>query len=390
MREPCPKYLGVSVAKAINERKEVRSRKDIMNSIEIIRYRLHNQQIAGTKFRNPLEIVESLGAVQSQDYSGGLWGIGLRLPGSTLVDIEKALIERKILRTWPMRGTLHLVPAQDARWMLELLTPRVIRQSARRYMELGLNDDIFERSEELISHALEGGRQLTREALYNVLAKGGINPEGQRSYHILGYLAQKGVICLGAREGKQQTFVLFDEWVAESRRLERDAALAELARRYFTSHGPATLQDFVWWTGLAAAEAKAGLEMVKADLLQEEIDGKNYWFSPLSVPAREDGSHIACLLPDYDEYMVGYKDRSAMFPALPEKSDSQAYGRIALNHTIIIDGVIIGCWRRERKNDRVVIRTKLFRSLDDAEKDALSMAVYRYGTFLEMPVSLPS
>jgi hypothetical protein len=359
-----------------------------MKSSDIIRYRLHNQQISCTKFRRPEEIVEWLGAVQAQDYSGGLWGVGLRLPGSTLIDIEKALIDRKIIRTWPMRGTLHFVPARDARWMLELLTPRVIRRSARRYKELGLNDEIFERSEELISQALVGGRQLTREALYDALARGGINPEGQRSYHILGYLAQKGVICFGAREGKQQTFVLFDEWVANSRRLERDAALAELARRYFTSHGPATPQDFIWWTGLATADAKAGLEMVKAELMREEIDGKNYWFSPLSVPAREEGAPIASLLPNYDEYMVGYKDRSAMFPALSEKLDSQAYGRIALNHTIIIDGIIVGSWRRERKNDRVVIRTKLFRSLDVAERDALFMAADLYGEFLGKPVSL--
>ena len=272
--------------------------------------------------------------------------------------------------------------------MLELLAPRVIRRSAGRYKELGLNDEIFERSEELISQAREGGRQLTREALYDVLAKGGINPEGQRSYHILGYLAQKGVICLGAREGKQQTFVLFDEWVADNRRLERDEALAEIARRYFTSHGPATLQDFTWWTGLAAAEAKAGLEMVEPDLMQEEIYGKHCWFSPLSVPAGEDGAPIACLLPNYDEYTVGYKDRSAVFPALPEKSDSQAYGRIALNHTIIIDGVIVGGWRRERKKDRIVVRAKLFRQLDGAEKDALTVAVDRYGEFLGMPASL--
>ena len=384
MHEPCPKHLGVSVAKAINKRRKM---KDMMKSSDIIRYRLYNQQIAGTKFHRPEEIVEGLGALQAQDYPGGLWGVGLRLPGSTLVEIEKALIDRKIIRTWPMRGTLHFVPAQDARWMLDLLTPRVIRRSARRYKELGLNDEIFRRSEGLISQELVGGRQQTREALYDVLARGGINPEGQRSYHILGYLAQKGVICLGAREGKQRTFVLFDEWVAESRRLERDEALTEIARRYFTSHGPATLQDFVWWTGLAAAEAKAGLEIVKQELMQEEIDGKHYWFSPLSVPAREDGAPIASLLPNYDEYMVGYKDRSAMFPALPEKSDSQAYGRIALNHTIVIDGVVVGGWRREKKNDRIVVRTKLFRPLDDAEKDALSMAVVRYGAFLETPIS---
>ncbi len=358
-----------------------------MKSNDIIRYRLYNQQIAGTKFRKPEEIVECLGAVQAQDYSGGLWGIGLRLAGSTLVDIEKALDERKIIRTWPMRGTLHFVPARDARWMLELLAPRVIRRSARRYKELGLNDEIFERSEKLISQALEGGRHLTLEALYDVLAKGGINPEGQRSYHILGHLAQKGVICLGAREGKHQTFVLFDEWVAESRRLERDEALAEVARRYFTGHGPATLQDFTWWTGLAAAEAKAGLEMVQAELMQEVVDGKHYWFSPLSVPIGEDGPPTARLLPNFDEYMIGYKDRSAMFPAAYSEKLSPR-GNIAFNYTIIINGIAAGGWRKERKNDGVVIRTKLFRPLDRDEREALSLAADRYGGFHGMPVTL--
>jgi hypothetical protein len=359
----------------------------MMKSSDVIRYRLYDQQIVGTKFRKPEEIVEALGAVQSQDYSGGLWGIGLRLPGSTVVDIEKALNERKIVRTWPMRGTLHFVPALDARWMLELLTPRVIRRSARRYEELGLNDEIFERSEELITRALEGGRQLTREASYDVLAKGGISPEGQRSYHILGYLAQKGVVCLGAREGRQQTFVLFDEWVADSRRLDRDEALAEIARRYFTGHGPATLQDFTWWTGLAAADAKAGLEMVKAELMQEEVDGKNYWFKPSSLSAVEDESPIACLLPNFDEYMIGYKDRGAMFPAEYSEKLSPR-GNIAFNYTIIINGIAAGGWRKERKNDGVVVRIRLFRPLDGDEKDALSVAAERYGKFLGMQVSL--
>lgn len=358
-----------------------------MKSSDIIRYRLYNQQIADTKFRKPEEIVGTLGAVQSQDYYGGLWGIGLRLPGSTLVDIEKALNERKIVRTWPMRGTLHFVPARDARWMLELLTPRVIRRSARRYKELGLDEEIFERSEKLISQALEGGGHLTRPALYDVLARGGICPEGQRSYHILGYLAQKGVICLGAREGKQQTFVLFDEWVADSRRLERDAALAEIARRYFTSHGPATLQDFTWWTGLAAAEAKAGLEMVQAELMEEEIDGKRYWLpvsTPSTLPVLDERSSIACLLPNFDEYMIGYKYRSAMMPT----GGLDFPGKIGLNHTIIIDGVVVGSWRKESNNHGVVVRTRLFRRLDDIEKDALAVAVERFGEFMEMPVTL--
>lgn len=369
-----------------------------MKAFDLIRYRLYNQQITKTKFHRPEEIVEWHGAVQSQDYLGGLWGIGLRLPGSTRDDIEKALTDRKIIRTWPMRGTLHFVPARDARWMLELLTPRVIKRSARRYKELGLTEEIFERSKELFTKVLEGGRQLTRDGLYEVLAKGGIDPDGQRGYHIIGHLAQKGVICFGTHEGRQQKFVLFDEWVTDSKRLGRNEALAELARRYFTSHGPATLQDFVWWTGLTAADAKAGLEtaMAKSHFMQEVIDGKLYYFpasTPSSITAISDKDRlpIACLLPNYDEYMIGYKDRSAIFPVLPKSQGPQ--GNIASNHTIIIDGIAVGGWRRESKrkeskDNGIVIKTRLFRPLDEAEKEALAIAADRYGEFLEMPVSL--
>ncbi len=384
-----------------------------MKVIDIIRYRLYNQQITKTKFHRPEEIIEWQGAVQSQDYLGGLWGIGLRLPGSTLADIEKALTDRKIIRTWPMRGTLHFVPAGDARWMLELLAPRVIRRNARRYKELGLTEEIFERSKELFTKALEGGRQLTRDGLYKVLDSGGIDPDGQRGYHIVGHLAQKGVICFGSREGHQQTFVLLDEWVNDStdstdstdttdntnsKRLGRDEALAELARRYFTSHGPATLQDFVWWTGLTAADAKAGLEtaMAKSHFMQEVVDGKLYYFpastlSSITAISDKDRLPIACLLPNYDEYMIGYKDRSAMFPVLPKISGSQ--GNIAFNHTIIIDGIAVGGWRRESKrkdskDNGIVIKTRLFMPLDKAEKEALATAANRYGEFLDRPVSL--
>jgi hypothetical protein len=164
------------------------------------------------------------------------------------------------------------------------------------------------------------------------------------------------------------------------------SALAEIARRYFTSHGPATLQDFVWWTGLAAAEAKAGLEMIKADLMQEEIDGKNYWF-PSSVPVLVDKSPVACLLPNFDEYMIGYRDRSAMFPAA-YSGKLAPRGNIAFNYTIMINGITVGSWRRESKNDMVVIRTRLFRPLDSDEKEALSMTSERYGKFLGITVLL--
>lgn len=352
---------------------------------DIIRYRLQNQQLARTEFLKPEEIVEWQGAVQSQDYAGGLWGLGLRLPGTTLGDIEKALSDRKIIRTWPMRGTLHFVPARDARWMLELLTPRVISRFARRYKELGLTEETFKQSKKLFTKALKGGRHLTRDEMYAALAKGGVLPDGQRGYHILAHLAQKGVICFGARQGKQQTFVLFDEWVAAGNKRERDEALAELAGRYFTSHGPATLQDFMWWSGLPAADVRVGMELIKREMISEDVRGQTYWMSPDTISGRS--ARDARLLPPYDEYLIAYKDRNAAIdPAyvkqiIPERNP-------AFSSPFIIGGRVEGTWKRVMKKDGIVITVQPFRKLSPADHRALSIAADRYGTFLKMPVLL--
>lgn len=179
-------------------------------------------------------------------------------------DIEQALADRTIIRTWPMRGTLHFVAATDVRWMLELLTPRIVANNAQRLLrQFGLDEAVFARSKDLFVRALQGGKRLARNAMYEVLEAGGVSTAGQRGLHILGRLAQAGVICFGAREGKQQTFALLDEWAPTARRMARDEALAEIARRYFTSHGPATLQDFAWWSGLTVANAQAALELAR-------------------------------------------------------------------------------------------------------------------------------
>ena len=224
-----------------------------MTGSDIAQRRLGNQSIAPAASLTPGEVVKRLGAVQAQDYLGALWALGLRMQRAVEADIEQAIANREIIRTWPMRGTLHFVAAEDVRWMLALLTPRILARAARRHQQLALDEATFARSETLFTNALENGRSLTRNQMMDVLEQAGISTKGQRGYHILGWAAQNGLICFGPRQGKQHTFVLLDEWLPSGKSLSREEALAELAHRYFTGHGPATIQDFIWWSGLPAA-----------------------------------------------------------------------------------------------------------------------------------------
>ncbi len=264
--------------------------------MNIARQRLYNQRIAGSSFEQPGDVVTWLGAVQAQDYLSALWAVGLRMKISIERDVEQALADRAIVRTWPMRGTLHFVAADDVRWMLELLTPRVIAGTATRYKQLELDAATFSRSRIVIERALQGGKALERRELYEVLQAAHISTAGQRGIHVLARLAQEGVICFGARAGRQQTFVLLDEWVPQSRRMEHDAALAELTKRYFSSHGPATLQDFVWWSGLSTADARVGIELAKPHLTRARVGEIEYWMAP-DMPARRAKTDNAHLLP---------------------------------------------------------------------------------------------
>jgi hypothetical protein len=215
----------------------------------IPQHRVASHHIGGATFHDPDEVVRWLCAVQAQDYLGALWAVGLRMrsapESATEAGVEQALADRRIVRTWPARGTLHFVAAADVRWMLGLLAARVILRSAGRYRQLGLDEATFARSKEVLTGALAGGKQLPREALYRVLDVAGISPAGQRGIHILSRLAQEGVLCFGARQGKQQMFTLLEEWIAPAAPKTRAEALVELTRRYFTSRGPATVQDFV-------------------------------------------------------------------------------------------------------------------------------------------------
>jgi len=357
-----------------------------MTEFDIARQRLGNQSITSAALDKPGDVVKNLGAIQAQDYLGALWAIGLRVKVATEKTIEQVICDRQIIRTWPMRGTLHFVAPDDVRWMLALMTPRVISNAARRHRQLELDAATFARSEALFAKALQGGRRLTRPEMLDVLEQDGISAQGQRGYHILWRAAQNGLICFGPRQGKQDTFVWLEDWLPEGKTFSRDEALAELAQRYFSGHGPATIQDFMWWSGLPAADARAGLEMVAAQLASEELGGQTYWFSPaLSIPKH--ASPAVYLLPPFDEYLLGYRDRRAVLdPAHATKVVPGSNGMF--KPIIVVDGRVVGIWKRTLRKTKVLVSFDPFEPLSPTQMQAVAAAAEPYGRFLGLPVEI--
>ena len=356
-----------------------------MIETEIARQRLVNQRIEGEKFEKPEEVVRWLGAMQAQDYPQALWAIGLRLRSATVADVEQAISEGKIVRTWPMRGTLHFVPPEEARWRLKLSASRILARDGRRLEQLGLDRGIMERCRELFYEALKGNGRLTRPEMMQVLEEAGIGTQNQRGYHILWYLSQEGVICPGPNRGKQQTFLLLDEWVPASIELSREESLAELAGRYFASHGPATVHDLAWWAGLTVTDARSGLEAAMPGLVSEKIDGKDYWMAA-DVPdhTARDGSTVH-LLPAFDEYLLGYKDRGAVLDA--EEAQRVVPGKNGIFFpTIVVGGRVVGTWKRKLKKNSVDITLSPFAPQDDPGERAME-AARSYGDFVGLPLS---
>lgn len=352
----------------------------IVTDSSIAHQRLRNQRLTGPPFEKPEDVVRWLTAVQSQDYAGAKWAIAQRVREASDGDIDELFNDGKILRTHVMRPTWHLVMPADIRWMLKLTAPRVNAASAYYYRKLELDDALFRRSDAAIVKALRGGKQLTRAELAKVLNRAGIDANGLRLAYLIIRAELDAVISSGALRGKQFTYALLDERVPKCETLQRDEALAELTKRYFTSHGPALLRDYAWWSGLTLADANAGIEMASPHLDRETVDGKTYWFGKLGTTAKSKSPTIH-LLPNYDEYLIAYKDRGTSFdPSL------QKYLRpnddVLNAHIIVLNGQVIGGWRRTIKNDEVTINAKLLLKLSKAEKGALRLATKRYGQFL--------
>jgi hypothetical protein len=341
---------------------------------DITRRRLVSQQIASPRFATPGELVRWMGAVQAQDPFGARWALGLRLPSALESDVEDAVAARTIVRTWPMRGTLHYAPAADVRWMLRLLTPRVMARSAGRYRELELDAAALRRAAKVLARALKG-RALTRAEAYAALQRGGVSPAGQRGIHILGHLAQQGLVCFGSRKGKQPTFVLLEEWLPPSRDLSREEALATLAERYFASHGPATAHDFAWWSGLLLKDAQAAIAAAAAKVVGEPHEGRLLFSSVEAQTAPAARRTTAVLLPPWDEYVVAYKDRAAAFD--PPSSLADRVYTVGLAR-VVIDGRVRGAWRRSLARSTVRVSVTFWNPVTRGEHRAVEAAAEAY------------
>jgi hypothetical protein len=293
-------------------------------------------------------VVRRLTAVQGQDFPGAVTSIALRTADRRRKDVEAALDEGEIVRSWPMRGTLHVLAAEDLHWMLELLGPRAMAGLAGRRERLGLTEADAERARELVGAALAGGRRLRRADLLTAIHDGGVATTGQRGYHLLWFLAQTGTLCLGPTDGGEQLFVLLDEWVREPRRLAGEELLGELARRFFLGHGPATVQDLARWAGITVRDARSGLASARSDLAVLDVEGVEHFMDPATPErlrsCREEAAGLF-LLPGFDEYVLGYGDRRAILD--PEFADRIVPGGNGMfRPTVVHGGRIVGTWQR--------------------------------------------
>jgi len=354
-------------------------------TLDILQQRLHNQLLSQTKFTQPSQVVAWLGAVQSQDYAGAKWALAQRTNGLTDAVIEQAFARGEILRTHVLRPTWHFVTPVDIRWMLALTAPRVRAAMAYMNRQLGLDTAIFEKSNAALTKALQGNKQLTRSELGQILQKAGIPVDGLNLGHLMGRAELDGIICSGVRRGKQHTYALLEERAPQAKSLEPDEALAELTKRYFTSHGPATLPDFVWWSGLTTTDARKGIEFVKSQFDHEVVDDQTYWF--IASGSTRKLSPTVHLLPDYDEYTVGYTDRAEIFD-ITHSNKLDARGSVLAQYSIMINGQVAGTWKRTIKKNEVLIELVPFIMLTDDQNQAIIAATQQYGKFLELPVVL--
>jgi hypothetical protein len=351
-----------------------------MTSKSLLQLRLINQQIAGTSFTKPAEIISWLGAMQAQEYAMAKWAIALRLPGCTNQHIEDAFNKGEILRTHVLRPTWHFVAPADIRWLLKLTAPRVHAFNAYYYRQRELDDKLFARCHKILTKALQGGKHLTRTELQDALTKAKIITDGVRLATITMHAELEGLICSGPRKGKQFTYALIDERVTATTSLDRDEALTKLVRQYFLSRGPAMLQDFCWWSGLAMKDAKDGIAMLGKQLRAEVIDEKEYWLMADQHVEKVslNRSYATFLMPDYDEYGISYKDRSALSDEYDAASRQE---NPVYNRMIVVEGRIVGSWKANVGKRDVEVESVFFNELSTRKLKAVDNAVKLYREF---------
>jgi hypothetical protein len=349
----------------------------IVKQQAIVSARLRNQKLSAPTFLRPVDVVRWFGAVQAQDFHGAKWALALRMREATNVAVEEAFNRGEILRTHLLRPTWHFVAPDDIGWLLELTAPRINARCVSTFRKYELDRQVFKRSTRVLTNALKGEKHLTRAELKAALNRAGIAADDTvRFAHILLAGELDGVICSGPRRGNQFTYALLEERVLSGRRLSSEEALAELTRRYFASHGPATFADFVWWSGLTTNDARRGIASLDHEIEKTE-DGETVYWSSGSLKTSRARYTDAHLLPSYDEYNVAYKNRR---PVYDENGRFTTWD--ALGPTVLIGGRIVGTWSSTLDKKSVTIAFDAARNLNKNERAAFGKAAQRYADFL--------
>ena len=318
--------------------------------MKIPNIRLQNQQLLNPLFCQPKELVSWLGAMQAQNYSMVKWAMGTRLKSATIQTVEEALRKGEILRTHVMRPTWHLVAAEDIRWMLKLSARRIksANDSFAKGYDLEITDELYAKSYNLLEKILCGNKSLTKQEIAEHFCCSGIlvEADNHRMTRFMVRAEQEGIVCSGEDKGGKYTYALLEERVPPVPEITKDEALARLARSYFRSHAPAVLQDFIWWSGLPVSEAKQAIYLIESELTAEQWNGQT-WYVHEACRTRGKVSGRLHLLPSYDEYLLGYKDRTDV---LPKEHYPKAFTNNGLFYPVILhEGQVIGNWSKSAK-----------------------------------------
>lgn len=347
----------------------------------IAHYRLQNQQLMQPSISSIREMAAWMGATQAQDFTHAKWAFGVRIPGITDADVEVAIERAEIIRTHLLRPTWHIAAAEDVRWMLALSAPQIYAVVEPMNQRLGLDAAMLKKSTDVIAKTLEGGRQLTRDELMAVLQQStGIDTSGFRSSHIMFQAELDAIVCNGSHRGKQLTYALLDERVPKGKTFDRQEAVAELARRYFQSHAPATLHDFQWWSGLKMSDARAGLEAVKPSLTSDTIGKLTYWL-PNDFRKQPTDATSVHLLPAFDEFLVSYKDRAASLD--PSKKVQTITGNGIFKPVVVQNAWVHGIWQRIFQKNGIKVQWELFDGAGPVDSELMEKAIARFKDFYE-------
>ena len=351
------------------------------------RLRLASQGLLGPGLGSVPEAVRWMTASQAQNLQEALWAVGLRVRGAGLTDVRAALDSGSVVRSWPMRGTLHLVAPEDLRWMLGLTAERLTRSIAARHRELDITWADIEKCRDVALERLAGGGSLSRTELFSVFEAAGQPTTGQRGIHILGTLCRHAWLVQGPLAGNQQLLVAFDEWIPESRKLGRQEGIAEFALRYFRSHGPATLRDFAWWTQIPLTDVRPAFEQIRGQLVELEFGDTSYWMSPETAAMLDDGvpgQRSVLLLPGFDEFLLGYQDRSLVL-APGHANKIVPGGNGVFKKTLVAGGEVIGTWAGPGKGRSAAVVPEPFdgaKPLGAGARSAFAKAAKEYQAFL--------